>query len=102
MIDALSELLREERQAIAKIDLAALSSLASKKESLIEALSRDRSAIDPDAMRKLLAEADANRMLINDALESLREMLGGDDKSGLYDSRARYRSTSHRLIGTKL
>ena len=102
MIDQLAALLREERKAIAVIDVPALSEIAAKKDKMISDLRTTRAAIDPRALTELFSEAEANRVLIHDALEALREMLGVENSAGLYDARARVRSGTGSIVGTKL
>jgi flagellar biosynthesis/type III secretory pathway chaperone len=101
-MNELTELLREERQAIATIDLNRLSVIAEKKQTLIEAMQRGPLAASKKELAKLMAEAEANRALIHDAVSTLKEMLGISDGPGTYDARAKMRARASSLVGTKL
>lgn len=98
----LIELLRDERRAIASVDFVRLNEIAEKKQSLLETLRDGPMPPSKSELSRVMAEAEANRALLNDAVSTLKEYLGIGDAPGTYDARAKMRARAGSLVGTKL
>lgn len=72
-LGALNDLLDAERQALLAGDLEALSDMLTQKESLIEAMSAARDH-DAEALRKLDGKVRRNQLLLDGALEGIRNV----------------------------
>ena len=72
-LDALSDLLDAERQALLAGDLEALGGLLEEKEALIEAMNAARHH-DTDGLRRLDSKVRRNQLLLNGALEGIRNV----------------------------
>jgi len=108
-IGALSALLEKERRAVAVLDPRELREIGEQKAPLVERLQAlTRAAAQPDlrvaaagdvrsplraqvrdAAGRLLAQAEANAALLNDAIHALSAALGIEQEMGTYDARAR-------------
>jgi hypothetical protein len=97
-VDHLLELLKQERRAIGAFDMERLSQIAFEKDEYIQML-RDIVPATKDRLGELLREADANRALINSALDTIQEMLGVKNRAGTYDARARLRPQAGSVLG---
>ena len=104
-IALLAEILERERTAVAALDPVRLAELAERKGPLVDLLRRlaeTRSPSRPAPMAerslrehvraasvRLLAQAEANAALLNDAIHALSEALGIEQEAGTYDAHAR-------------
>ncbi len=92
-IDTLLGLLRQERAAVAALDSEAVAALSFQKQEQFEALSRHLRGLTREvvshhktALIHLRAAAEANALLLRDAVELVEARLG-PRSSGLYDAR---------------
>ncbi len=101
----LSKLLDQERKAVAALDAAQLVELAEAKAALTVRLS-ELPLPDPadpmypgfrKACRMMIAHAEANQALLDDAASAMTEALGLAPEAGTYDARAKKheRSRAH-------
>ena len=118
LIGALDDVLRRERAAIAKLDAPAVEAIAQEKQALAAELAalmtppqgepivaRFGSAAGNAAQKelrrlaaRLVASAEANRALLDDAIDSIATARGlKTPQTGAYDARARV--TSRLRIG---
>lgn len=115
-ISSLTELLERERAAVAALDPAKLTELAELKHPLMERLQQlaqtpPRRGSGPRASRELrqnvrtaveglMAQAEANAALLNDAIHALSAALGIEQEAGTYDAHARMRRRVRVLAGS--
>lgn len=96
----LRAVLADERQAISRLDLAAVESLTARKHALVEALERHATTTLDGEGRRLMArvrlELSANVALLAAAREGVAALLGRtpDDR---YDRRARRQTSTEPL-----
>ena len=116
-IDALAAILEQERAAVATLDATRLAAIADEKAPLIERLRRLAKAppaarpSSPDGRRikeqvreaavQLLAQAEANAALLNDAIHALSAALGVEQEAGTYDAHARMRRRVQAFAGRR-
>jgi hypothetical protein len=119
VIAQLDDVLRRERAAIGKLDVAAVEALAQEKQELADRLAVLMLSPDgePGAARlgtdakkqdlrrlavRVLASAEANRALLDDVIDSIATARGLKTReSGAYDSRARRVTQRLRTGGGK-
>ncbi|MCK6545445.1 flagellar protein FlgN [Myxococcota bacterium] len=112
-IEGLVDLLRKERIAIAKLDRRELESIADGGAPLLDTLrsfitgegpnglggeDRDRFT---EAVKRLVAEAHVNALLLHDARSAVSSLLGQDQSAGTYNARGEL-SRAVRSIARKL
>lgn len=107
-METLTTLLRKERAAIVRLDAQAIEDMAQAKSELSERLQRllqdvkaaghlngtspaqvESRILVEQTGRRIAAVADANRILMNDALRVIAEVRGIVRSAGTYDARAR-------------
>src|SRR5687768_15483019 len=95
-IAAVEQALVEERRAIVALDSAKLEEIAALKESLLADLQlvseHFKGGADRATKKKithLFATADANRVLLIEAIDTIAEILGLKGEQQTYDARAR-------------
>lgn len=91
-LDRLIAVLREEREAVAGLDVGAIERLTAEKASLVQTLAAavtdlgDTRADLRETVARLAIEAEANALLVRDALAFVRGMLGAPTPGGTYDA----------------
>lgn len=108
-VDRLVDLLRRERAAIAALDKDELEALAdgghdllrSLKESLLRGGRPTGVELErfSDAVRRLVAEAEVNALLLRDANHLLAQMLGPPQTPGTYNARGELSKQVQRVAG---
>lgn len=100
-LDRLEAVLVEERAAVARLDAAALADVAARKQALLDELRRLGAAVGDgesgraareqlsEGLRRLALVADANRLLIGEAIEAIADARGLGRAPGTYDRHAR-------------
>lgn len=117
-ISSLTEILERERVAVAALDPSRLSELAEQKQELMARLRRLAETppvrgAGPRATRELrqnvrtaveglMAQAEANAALLNDAIHALSAALGIEQEAGTYDAHARMRRRVRVLAGSSV
>lgn len=101
---ALTELLAQERAAIARFDLVRLEQITEMKAAALAELIRithenGRTPEDVRAVRAVAAQAEANRSLIAAVIGAFEASLGIEAQP-TYDGRARLKSSSQAIAGT--
>lgn len=96
--DRMVELLQEERRAIGQLDTARLAALVEEKEALVNAMMEEApySEDNTTPVARVLAEAHANALLLETAIDLLSEHLGQTTQSPIYDQQGRV----HRSPGS--
>ena len=121
LIGALEETLRRERQAIAKLDGEAIEAIAAEKTKLTTELGPALAALESGNVhfvglhreqlrdevrrlaRRLVATAEANRALLDDAIDMMARARGlKTQETGAYDSRARVSQRLRTSGGTRI
>jgi hypothetical protein len=112
-VEGLVDLLRRERIAIAKLDRRELESIADGGAPLLDSLrsfitgegpsslagaDRDRFS---ESVKRLVAEAHVNALLLHDARSAVSSLLGNDQSAGTYNARGEL-SRAVRSIARKL
>ena len=96
LLARLEELLRRERAAVAKFDVAALETIGADKLELAARLAA-AGEVDAVGLRRVRALAEANRALLASSVEALTELVAPRSDAGTYDARARVRRQSRSL-----
>lgn len=105
-LERLEQALGRERDAIARLDARALVALGEEKVTLLAEAARLLVAADTGAAREALAagltrlraHAEANALLIRDAIDAVAEARGLHGGAGTYDRRARVSTPSAGLL----
>ena len=103
-LDRLVEILKEERSAIGQLDTARLVTLVEEKESLVNLMVRETLPSKEEAthVARVLAEARANAMLIETAIDLLTEHLGQNGEGPTYDQRGRISRSAASAARTRI
>ena len=110
-IDALIEVLRAERRAVASLDVDGLNTLTAKKVQQLaelEALMAGVPDEGPEAVEvrtsvaRISIEAEANAHLIWDALAVVQALLGLPSGGGLYNARGAIQSEERRGVARSI
>lgn len=90
-LDRLAEIMKEERSAIGQLDTSRLVTLVEEKETLVNLVVNESPRREEDAVTvaRVLAEARANALLLETAIDLLSEHLGQGTDGLTYDQRGK-------------
>lgn len=103
-LDRLVQILQEERSAIGQLDTSRLVGLVEEKEALVNLMIHETPPSHEDTVNvaRVLAEARANAMLIETAIDLLSEHLGQSNHGPTYDQKGRIYRTSESAARTRI
>lgn len=104
LVDDLVEVLQTQRQAMGRLDVEALVDCNARSQQLLGDLGAALGAAQAPSpavrqkVTRVSIEAEATALLVKDALEVIRGLMGADSAPGVYDARGAMHAGDRRLV----
>lgn len=108
LADEMIVVLQEQRRALGRLDVPALVECNTRSQALLEAMGATTAALDDPAsalrekVLRVSIEAEATALVVRDALDIIRGMMGVESSNGLYDARGAVQTDERRLVARSI